>query len=98
MRSLNHNKNLQRKKEISKKQSKKSVVKSGYEKGLHNESIRGSLNHNKILQRFYKNMDISGVLGDFSLTRIALVIPNAYLATDRLLPGTKAFLGLTEYG
>jgi hypothetical protein len=43
-------------------------------------------------------MDISGVLGDFSLTRIALVIPNAYLATDRLLPGTKAFLGLTEYG
>ncbi|MFR8105545.1 MAG: hypothetical protein ACLU74_03735 [Eubacterium sp.] len=43
-------------------------------------------------------MDISGVLGDFSLTRIALVIPNAYLATDRSLPGTKAFLGLTEYG
>ena len=58
----------------------------------------GSYFHIHFLQRFYKNMDISGVLGDFSQTRIALVIPNAYLATDRSLPGTKAFLGLTEYG
>ena len=42
-------------------------------------------------------MDISGVLGDVPLTRMALVIPNAYLATDRSLLGTKAFLVLTEY-